>query len=560
MQFIKTILTITLFILPFIGYTQSTMLPQQHKHQQLLDRLEIKMRTNSDLNLSTSKPLSRRIAVRAVMAADSMAQQDPGMLTNVDKAGIRSFYMNNSEWYTGDAGDFKSRKTFLNAFYPTKANMIEVNNEDFFLAVNPVIQFEGSKETDNDDQVFLNQKGLAIRGLIAKKVGFSALLTDNQERAPSYVMEYIVRNNAVPGFGFYKYTKNRSVDYFDARGSINFTAAKYIDISFGYDKQFIGNGYRSLFLSDFSNSHLFLKLNTRIWKLNYQSTTMELVPQFNRRSADVLYDKKYATMHHLSVNATKWLTLGLFETVIYGRKNTLELSYLNPVIFLRAAEHQNGSEDNAIVGFDLKANVAKKLQVYGQLLMDEFKFSEVTGGEGWWANKFGFQGGGKYIDAFGITNLDLQGELNFVRPFTYSHIDTVANFTHNNQPMAHPFGANFKEFIAIARYKPHPKWNASARLIYWTQGVDTANMNFGSDVRKPYTTRPFDYGYTIGSGAKGTGINAQFLLTWEPKENLFIDLSAMVRRYEVNELNISKNSTMATIGVRMNIMRREYDY
>ncbi len=560
MQFIKTILTLTVFIFPFLGNAQSTTLPQQHKHQQLLDRLEIKMRTNRDLNLSIDKPLSRKIAMQGVLAADSMEQASPGILTEVDKAGIRSFYRNNSEWYPGDATDFKSRHSLFNTFYNTKANMIEVDSDDFFLAINPVIQFEGSKESDNNKNLFLNQKGIAMRGMIARRVGFSALITDNQERPPSYVWDYILANQAVPGVGFYKYTGKSGVDYFDARGSVNFTAAKYIDISFGYDKQFIGNGYRSLFLSDFSNSHLFLTLNTRIWKLNYQSTTMELVSQYRRGSSDTLRDKKYATMHHLSFNATKWLTIGLFESVVYGRKNRLELSYLNPVIFLRAAEHQNGSEDNAMVGFDLKANIAKKFQVYSQFLMDEFKLKEVTGGNGWWANKFGLQAGAKYIDAFGIPNLDLQGEMNFVRPFTYSHIDSVANYTHDNQPMAHPFGANFREFIGILRYKPHPKWNASARLIYWNQGVDSAGMDFGGDIRKPYNTRSFDYGYTIGTGAKANGLNAQFLLTWEPLENLFVDLSALFRNYEVASKKISRNSTLLTLGLRMNIMRREYDY
>ena len=80
-------------------------------------------------------------------------------------------------------------------------------------------------------------------------------------------------------------------DYFDARGYITFNATKYIDIQFGYDKNFIGNGYRSLFLSDCGNSYLFLKLNTRIWKFNYQNLFMELMPQF-QKSGDNLLDQE----------------------------------------------------------------------------------------------------------------------------------------------------------------------------------------------------------------------------------------------------------------------------
>lgn len=557
MQFIKTILTLILFIVSAETFSQSSNLPLRYKHDQLLDRLEIKMQSSEDLNLSTAKPLSRRWSVRGVEYADSVGKANPGLLSSIDEHNIRSFYMNNSEWYSGDATDFTSKKDLFNTFYKTQANMIEVNNPDFFLAVNPVIQFNGAKEQDYETTLFLNQKGINFRGLIARRVGFSGMITDNQERAPLFVQDYANNVRAVPGFGFYKRYKNSGWDYFDARGSIHFNAAKFIDFTFGYDKNFIGNGYRSLFLSDFSNSNLFLRINTRIWKLNYQAYTMELIPQFTRTS-DTLRDKKYAAVHHLSVNATKWLTIGLFESIVYGRKNRLELSYLNPVIFLRNAESQNGSEDNAIVGFDVKANVAKTIQLYSQIALDEFKLDELTGGNGWWANKFGIQAGLKYIDAFKIKNLDLQGELNMVRPFTYTHKDTVANFTNYNQPMAHPLGANFREFIGIIRYQPHAKWYTSARLIFWQQGIDTAGVNNGNSVFKPYTTRANDYGYTLPTGPVAKGLNAQFLVTWEPKENLFLDVSALIRRFDAQ--NVQRNTTVITAGLRMNIARREYDY
>src|SRR5690606_35063996 len=122
-------------------------------------------------------------------------------------------------------------------------------------------------------------KGLTLRGLIAKRIGFSAYITDNQERGPQFVQQRIIDFDAVPGVGFYKDFKKTATDYIDARGSIHFTAAKYLDFQFGYDKNFIGNGYRSLFLSDFGNSYLFLKINTRIWKIDYMNLFMELVPQ-----------------------------------------------------------------------------------------------------------------------------------------------------------------------------------------------------------------------------------------------------------------------------------------
>lgn len=562
MQYIiKTIARLPLLLLPLCSLSQSTYLPQGDKNQHFLERLEILLQKNSDLNLSTAKPMSRRFAVRAAYSADSIQKTTGNLLTKVDQYNLQSVLMNNSEWVTGDKSGFASKHPVWNAFYKTKANFIEVNDKDFFLAINPVLDQQQSVESNNNERVFVNSKGVTFRGMIAGKLGFSAFVTDNQERGPLFEQGWVIGHTAVPGVGFYKHFKNTATDYFDARGSINFTAAKYLDFQFGYDKNFIGNGYRSLFLSDFGASYLFLKINTRIWKLNYENIFMELTPEFVKSGSDVLLPKKYAALHHLSLNATKWLNVGFFESVVFGRVNHFDFTYLNPIIFLRAAETENGSPDNAFVGFDFKANVAKRLQFYSQVLIDEFVLNQLKGGKGWWGNKFGLQFGGKYINAFSVKNLDLQGEINLARPFTYSHNDSVANYTHYNQPLAHPLGANFVEAIGIVRYQPVPKWTISGRMILWSQGVDTGNSNIGTDIFKINTTRAGDFGYKLPAGPKGTTLNAQFLVSFEVKENLFLEGSVMIRNSSsIAGISPSMNTSLITAGVRMNVFRREYDY
>jgi len=559
MQFIvKKLLWLFLIGFPFLTIAQSTYLPQGHKHQQFLDRLEIKLQRYGDLNLFTAKPLSRKIAVLAAEYGDSVNQAQPGFLSAVDQHNLQSLLMNNSEWVTGDKSSFNSKKSVWKTFYRTKANLFEVDEPGFFLAVNPVIQQQQSVESDNDERVFLNSKGLNFRGLVSGKIGFSGYITDNQERGPMFMMNRVNKFMAVPGAGFYKPFKTTALDYFDARGSINFSAAKVIDFQFGYDKNFIGNGYRSLLMSDYANSYLFLKVNLKVWKLNYQNLFMELTPQYIKGGPDQLQDKKYAAMHHLSINATPWLNVGIFEAVLFGRENHFDFTYLNPIMFLRVAEQQNGSADNAIVGLDLKANVAKRLQFYWTLVLDEFLLKELKAQDGWWGNKYAMQFGGKYIDVFGVKNLDIQGEFNFARPFTYSHHDSVSNHSHYNQPLSHPLGANFLEAIGIIRYQPHPKWTTSARLILWKQGVDTGTANFGSNIFKLNTTRSGDYGFDLPAGPISNGLNGQLLISWEPKENLFFDASLLVRK--LTALGNADKTSVFTIAVRINMFRREYDY
>ncbi len=566
MQYIlKTLTRLSCLFLSTVSFAQSTLLPRGSKHEHFLDRLEILQQDMNDLNVSTFKPLSRKLGVMSSEISDSLHNFYPYdysyHLATLDMISLRSLLLNNREWVQSNRDSFNSRKPFLKVFYKDKANFFAVEEKDFFLAINPVFQYQQSFETADNDRVFVNSKGLTLRGRIGKRIGFDTYITDNQERGPEFFRERVAQFDAVPGAGFYKPFKTTAVDYLDARGSVFINAGKYFDFQFGYDKNFIGNGYRSLFLSDYGNSYLFFKMKAQVWKLSYNMLIMELVPQtINISAGNKVLDNKYAAIHHLSLNATPWLNVGLFDAVIFGRKNQFEFSYLNPVIFLRAAEQQNGSSDNALLGFDYKLNIGHQGQLYGQFLLDEFVLKEIKAGNGWWGNKFGIQVGGKYLNMFQVKNLDFQAEFNIVRPFTYSHFDSVANYTHYNQPLAHPLGANFRETVTILRYQPAPKWTGQLKVIWWRQGLDSANSNFGSNIFKLNTTRSHgDYGYEFLGGVSSTGVNASGLVSFEWKENLFLDGSLMYRHWKKEDFS-TENTFMFTVGVRVNMFRREYDY
>lgn len=579
MQIIKSLIKLVVFICPVTAVAQSTYLTPGSKDYHFIERLEIKQQRNTNLNFSALKPFSRKAIVQEAQYIDSsgMGLKDSAELakyfawanlnlSKIDRYNLQSLFMNNSEWVSGPKDYARSKRPILKTFYTTKPNLLEVNAKDFFLVVNPVLQLQYGKEADYNKGLFVNSRGVTIRGRIANKIGFSSTITENQERGPKFFQKYINDFKAVPGAGFYKVFKQTAsdsgrisaADYFDARGYVTFTAAKYIDLQFGYDKNFIGDGYRSLFLSDWGNSYLFLKLNTKIWKVNYQNIFMELIPQFRKRS-DSLYSRKYAAMHHLSMNVTKWLNVGLFEGIIFGRKDHFDFQYLNPIIFYRHIEGTLGSPDNALAGFDFKANIAHRFQLYGQFMLDEFILSKIKNNPTNWVNKFGIQVGAKYVDAFDLKNLDIQVEVNRVRPFTYSHSDTVANYTHYNQPLAHPLGANFQEVIGIVNYQPFPKWYINAKFIYYYQGLDSAGLNYGSNPLRNYLTRSMEDGYKVGTGDKATCFNGILNVSYELRQNMFLEATLQQRNYKLESTG-SDNTTIFSAGLRWNIAKRNYDF
>ncbi|MEN9548218.1 MAG: hypothetical protein RIR12_809 [Bacteroidota bacterium] len=554
-------LIIILCFFSLSSIAQGTYIMQGDKANVLLERLEINGRTDSLLNFSKIKPYNRKNVLAAVNHFSNA--HTTKNLSAVDIYNINRLRLNNTEFHTDSSVlMMRSKKSISKRFFQTPANLYEVHVKDFDLIINPMINIQYSKESNNGEALFQNTRGLYVRGKLANKIGFFASITDNQEKTPLYVRGFESDRKALPGAGFYKDFKTTGYDFFDARGYFTFNATKYIDVTFGYDRNFIGNGHRSLFLSDFGNSNLFLRLNTRIWKFNYQNLFMEL-HHADRRVGDKLIGKKYAVMHHLDINLTKWLNVGLFEGIVFGRQNRFDFGYLNPVIFYRSIEQQNGSFDNAVVGMDVKANLANKFQVYGQLLLDEFNLAQIRANSGWWANKWGIQLGGKYIDALGIKNLDLQIEHNRVRPFTYAHTDSVANYTHYNLPMAHPLMANFSENILMARYQPAPKWTAIAKLIYYQQGRDSSSRSYGSNIFLPNVPpyRNGDYGYNIGSGLKTNVLYASFVLSYEVKENLFAEINAVYRKQQTKTPPISAtNTSIISLGIRWNVHKREFDF
>lgn len=558
MQIIKWFFILTLFFLSEHVVSQSTNLYLDAKDYHVLDRMEILSQGFNGQLFSSLKPYARSNAAHLAVWSDTSSGNR--LHSKADHYNRSSLLMNMREGSPAtDSFEF-AHKPMLKHFYQTKANFYEVNHPDFFLVINPVLQVRMGKQTDYDKNLFLNARGVTVRGRIAKKLGFSSTIIENQERTPQFVQKQIHGMRAVPGVGFYKFYKRDSsaVDYFDGRGYLVYNANKYIDLQFGFDKHFIGNGFRSLLLSDWGNSYLFAKINTRIWKFHYQNLFMELNSPFVKRG-DSLLKRKYAAMHFLSYQANRWLNIGLFEGVIFGRPDRFDFQYLNPVIFYRHIEGTIGSPDNALAGLDIKANVAKRFQLYGQLMLDEFIISKIRKNPGYWANKYGIQLGAKYINAFGVKNLDLQAEVNRVRPFTYSHNDTINNYTHYNQPLAHPLGANFEEWLGMVRYQPHPQWRVYGRMQVYRKGLDSLGVNTGGDIFKSYLTRNREDGFTLAGGNRLTVAHATLQVSYEWKQNLFLEAMIQHRTYK-EQLGKSGENTWFSAGLRWNAAQRIFDF
>lgn len=543
-------------------FAQSANVPLNRDYYHLIDRYEIMSGKFSQNFHSSIKPLQRNHLAGFI---DSLYSSEIffNTLTDRDKFNIQYLANDNWEWSNNDDSD--SNKPFLKYIYRKKSDFINVDEGDFDLHVNPVIYFSGGKESENDATTYINTRGVDLRGSISKRLGFYSFLSTTQAVYPNYVREWTAQNGVVPGEGFWKKFKTTGVDYFTARGYVSFELVKkYVNAQFGFDQSFTGSGHRSFILSDASPGFTYLKFNTKIWRINYTNLFAQtFADQYYSPtgSLDGKYPKKFIASHHFSINITDNINLGLFESVVIGDSTErFDISYLNPIIFYRALEHQGGSSENVIVGMDAKWNIGHSVSIYGQMVLDEFFLEEIKAGNGWWANKFGGQLGMKYINAIGINNLDLQLEYNAARPYMYAHRDTYTNYAHYRQPLGHTLGGNFHEFVSILRYQPANRLFITAQLNVANYGEDAEDTNWGKDVMKSYDTREQEYGNVTGQGIATNLLYGDLTLSYMWKHNLFFDLRGVFRKLdsEIDEMD-SKTSYLSA-SMRWNISKKIHDF
>jgi len=501
--------------------------------------------------------------------------------TNSHTASKPYIYEEVSKYY-----DFKAKKDELlidsDAWWKRKLfneHLVQLQGKDYWFTIDPIFDLQVGKDTDADfNTTFNNTRGFYVQGGLGKKLSFSASVYESQGRFADYVNQYSETLKAfgpdpaiIPGRGIAKRFKDDAYDYPVAEAYLSYSPTSFLNIQFGHGKNFIGDGYRSLLLSDVASPSPFLKLSTKFWKIKYTNTWMWLRDVRPEVTNDKAFLTKYMANHYLSWNVSKRFNLGLFESVLWTNSNDrgFDINYLNPIIFYRAIEFETGQgAGNAVLGATAKYKVNDDINVYGQFVLDEFSLGDIKGGEKSWKNKYGYQIGAKYYNAFEVKNLFLQLEYNRVRPYTYSHNTIVLNYGHNNQPMAHLWGANFSEAVLIGRYH-YKRWYGDAKLVFGARGLDfndgTDDFSYGGDIYRDYNERPFDAGVEIGQGIKANIFHAEIQSGYvlNPATNLKLFANVSYRSFSPNATTITtfNNSTVwFNLGLKTDLFNWYFDF
>ncbi|MCL4641647.1 MULTISPECIES: gliding motility protein RemB [Olivibacter] len=457
-------------------------------------------------------------------------------------------------------------------------HLIDVRKDDYTFYADFLPDFQIGRSFEEKRNPWINTRGFQAGLTIGKNFSFHTSFFENQALFPDYVTDYIEKNRVIPGqFGkLYDQRTGRKQDWAYVTANVSYTPIKYLNIVLGYDKNFIGDGYRSMLLSDVSSPYTFLKLTGTLGNVRYMSMWAYMLDPYASRDSSYVMDiynrqnvgdlGKWGAFQYLDWNVTNRLTVGAFQSILWAPRNAggrrgFDVNYLNPIIFLRPIETANSSSpDKVHIGVTAKYKILHNLTTYGQLLMGELYTKELFGGRGYMNNKVAAQIGFKGFDIFKVRNLNFLTELNTARPYTYQHFVPITAYTNYNQPLAHILGANFIEWVNIFNYG-YKRFDFSFQANFSRYGLDPNDaINYGGNIFKSYENYVKEYGNFVGQGITTDlkYFDAKVSYLFNPKYNLRLELGGIFRQEKNNF--IDNKTIVLNLGLKASFRNWYQDF
>jgi hypothetical protein len=465
-----------------------------------------------------------------------------------------------------------SSSSLLNAFSFSKerlplskriwnGHLVDFREEGISVSADPVFSLATGRSSAQQQGTFISSRGVNLTGIAGKHFSFGSTFVENQGRFNNYVDSFIRKYGVVPGQGMVRSFHSNAYDFAWSQAYLAYNR-QHFDAILGYGKNFIGDGYRSLLLSDNAFNYPYLRLQARFG--HFQYTVLYNQYLNTNYIIDGSYQKKWSTIHYLQLGLGKRWQLGLFESVIWRAKDStikrgFEWNYLNPVLFIRPEEFALGSPDNIQMGFTARYKLGKSSYLYNQVFLDDLNIHEsLANHEQHLNNKYAIQLGWWQSNVFTVPGLNYRLEYNTARPFTYGHRIVQQNYTHYNQSLADPLGANFHELINQLEYSKD-RWYASFHSLLAWIGEDDKGTLSGSNLWGGEAGAPMLGDYTL-EGLKTNLYYHELSVGWYVNKawNLSLELQGGVRK-KVNTKS-EQSESFFSVGLKTGLWNHYYDF
>ncbi len=332
--------------------------------------------------------------------------------------------------------------------YLTHKNNFDFRDKDFSMHLNLLGHLGFGRVSGDSTRYYRNTRGFEIYGGLGEKVFYYTKFLENQAVFVPYVSRYIDSMVVVPGEGWWKHFGQNGRDYTYAMGYLVFQPIKGLCLEIGHGKHFIGAGYRSLILSDNSFVYPYLKASytkghfsfVNMWTEFYQFRTVYYFYHYPKHGTFTSIGYVGQKLNFDFIISTIWKTSDYQSYV-----NRFPVAYFFPVI--SPVLYGLDGENNVLLALNA-TYLLRPIVFYGQFVVDRVDLSRSLLNT---ANRYAYQIGARSYDIFSNKkqwlHLGLLAEYNVARPYTYASAYQFQGFYHYNQPLAHPWGAGFKEAL-----------------------------------------------------------------------------------------------------------------
>ncbi len=376
---------------------------------------------------------------------------------------------------------YVARKLFFEHF-------IVIDTSDFYVTIDPLFSLEaGSDLQARENEVLIqNTRGFQVRGAWKDKLTFSTSFYENQAEYPDYLGRFVVSTGVVPGQGRVKSFKDGGYDFAMASARINYIPNEHLMISLGQDKNFIGEGYRSILLSDNAFNYPFISaqlnfLNRKFTYLTMIAGLQDLDRVGGSSQTERIFNRKTASIHYLEYSPIPALRVGLFESTVLpdalarqedGPRDNANYSFINPVIGLNTLINgKNDSLVNSTLGLNASFRPLKTMLVYGQLSFRDLDLKNSSA-----------QLGGVFS---GIKNMLWRLEWNNSGRNSNGLFYQAAAQSHYGQYLGHNYGQRFNEILMRIDYSKN-RISAEFGANYVRYDIDNLGPFFNFDQAFPW--------------------------------------------------------------------------
>jgi hypothetical protein len=342
--------------------------------------------------------------------------------------------------------------------------LLSYNSKLFKLFLSPIFGFNINLKDEKKSKHIWS--GISFYGYINDWLGFSFDFRDNSESGEGF--DKVKKFTSEPGAVIIPRSSNK-IEYSKVQTSIT---ASWLWGSFAIAKDYLTWGYAesgNLVLSNKAPTYPFIKLDlypVEWLRFNYFHgilnsdvvdsseiySTLMYTPSYKER---IIYRNKYFASHTLLIRPMKGLSVSFGESIIYSDK--IEIAYLFPLMFFRAADHYLSKSNNSAGGnsqffFSISSkNQLKNTHLFGTIFIDEITMEDIFDSKKQ-RNQFGFQLGSQITD-IPLKNLDIRLEYTKIYPFVYSHYIPTQTYENSSYSLGHWMGYNSDLFYFSLNYR-----------------------------------------------------------------------------------------------------------